>query len=163
MQDFWREAFLPSSWPKYTILTEFVTSDQLERSVTSDTSRHQGTGTCIVYNLKKLWWNENFENVLPVGHFQVSAFHDPNFTVFTEFFLNDHLERSMRNEDGTRYNWNTKSSIPKKKLWKTENYQNIRRHFARLLKRSFSAVFLTEILQIWLNFWTVTNQWGWWE
>ena len=33
--------------------------------------------------------------VLLVGHFQISAFHDPNFNVLTEFFLNDHLTRLL--------------------------------------------------------------------
>ena len=35
------------------------------------------------YIRRKLWCNENFEYVLPVKHFLISAFHNPNFTVLT--------------------------------------------------------------------------------
>ena len=49
----------------------------------NDTSRHLGIGTSIC--------DKNFEYVLPAGHIRISAFHDKNFTVLTEFFSNDRV------------------------------------------------------------------------
>ena len=95
-----------------------------------------------VYQEKSLLWcNEHFEYVLPVGHIRISNLRDPDFTVLTEFFLNDHLTGSLRTAQDTievfkvlfptKALINGKSSEHNKRFWKIFEEELFCRHLDR--------------------------------
>ena len=83
-KSFEEELFCRPLDQNFAVLTVILTTDQPVRSV-------RVTQVAIkvlqpVYPEKTLI-NENFEYVLPVENFRISAFRDPNFTILTELLL----------------------------------------------------------------------------
>ena len=123
----WREAFLPSPWPQFRGFDWIF-----DQWPISEVGRRWEWQTQVAIKVLKAVYPEKTLMqwtfwICPTGRTYLnSSFPRPKFNCLTEFVLTDHLTTYRVTKDGTRHDWGTQTSIPKRKIIRIEDIPGMR-------------------------------------